>query len=176
LIHSKHCIYSKYELTFNKIIKSGISANSFSVELTHSHEHHDESYHHDHGRHLSEIVSIIENADKMSVKAKKTAINIFNNLAEAEAQIHGSTTANVHFHEVGAVDAVVDICSAAIIIDLLDVDKIVSAPISIGTGTVKTCHGILPVPAPATALLIAGLPINKTNVKSEITTPKQGVY
>jgi pyridinium-3,5-bisthiocarboxylic acid mononucleotide nickel chelatase len=158
-----------FEVKLTSIVKSGITANRFDVELQNIHEHHDST--HNHGRHLSEIISIIEKAEKMSEKAKKTAISIFNTLAEAEAQIHGSTTDKVHFHEVGAIDAIVDICSAAIIIDLLKIDKIVSAPISVGTGTVKTSHGILPVPAPATALILSGLPINKTNIKSEITTP-----
>ena len=162
-------ICNEFEVKLKKVIKSGITANSFDVELKHSHNHSDNSHHH--GRHLSEIISIIEKAEKMSSNARSTAIKIFNNLAEAEAQIHGSTTDKVHFHEVGAIDAIVDICSAAILVDLLNVDNIVSSPISVGTGTVKTSHGILPIPAPATTLLLTGLPIKKTNIKSEITTP-----
>jgi pyridinium-3,5-bisthiocarboxylic acid mononucleotide nickel chelatase len=162
-------IKKDFEISLKNILKSGISANHFSVELTHSHKSHERK--HGHGRHLSEIVTIIEKAKEMSSKAKKIATDIFKNLAEAEAQIHGSTTDKVHFHEVGAIDAIVDICSAAILVDLLNVDKIVSSPISIGTGTVNTSHGILPIPAPATALILKDLPINKTNINSELTTP-----
>ena len=160
-------IKTSFEVKISKTIKSGITADKFDVIIKTDYNNHENQ----HGRHLSEIVSIIKNADKMSEKAKCIAIKIFNNLANAEAKIHGSTTDKVHFHEVGAIDAIVDICSAAIILDQLNVEKVISAPISIGTGTVKTSHGILPVPAPATSLLLRGIPINKTNIKSEISTP-----
>ena len=194
-------ISNEFEVKITKIVKAGITANKFDVilkEHCHEHEkkkdkehlkvaqaslkekeHENESnkekeqhhVHHHHGRHLSEIIDIINGADKISKRSKKTAIDIFKNLAVAEAQIHGTVSDKVHFHEVGAIDAIVDICSAAVIIELLNVDKIISAPVSTGTGTVKSAHGVIPVPAPATELLLRDLPVNKTGIKSELTTP-----
>ncbi|MCF7791530.1 MAG: nickel pincer cofactor biosynthesis protein LarC [Victivallales bacterium] len=160
-------IRDDFEVRLNDTAKSGISAKRFEVILKSS----SQSMHKDMGRHLSEIITVINTAEKISDNAKNTAVSIFKNLAEAEASVHDSTLEKVHFHEVGAVDAIIDICSAAIAVDLLNVDSVVSAPVSVGTGTVKCCHGILPVPVPAVVELLEGMPINKTLIKTELTTP-----
>ena len=162
-------IKNEFEIKVEKVVKAGISANKFDVILHTHHDHHKHDHHH--GRHLSEIIDIINKATAMSTNAQKRAIEIFKTLAKAESTIHGTVSDKVHFHEVGAIDAIVDICSAAIIVELLGVDEIVSCPVSTGTGTVNIAHGTLPVPAPATELLLNGLPVNKTDVKSELTTP-----
>jgi uncharacterized protein (TIGR00299 family) protein len=92
-------------------------------------------------------------------------------LAEAEAAVHGSTIEKVHFHEVGAIDSIVDIVGAAVAIDLLGVDRIVASPVPTGRGTVKAAHGVMPVPAPGTAELLKGVPLAASSIEAELTTP-----
>lgn len=154
----------EFEISIKTVSQNGIKANLFSVVLKDTAKQHK-------ARTLSEILSIINGGQKLSIKSKDIAINIFNKLATAEAAVHDCEVKHVHFHEVGAIDAIVDIVSAAIILDLLNIDQVISAPVSVGTGTVKTCHGILPIPAPATAELLKNIPINYTSIKSELTTP-----
>ncbi len=122
-----------------------------SVRATHAHSH-------PHGRGLTEIRRIIT-AASISESAKRTAIAIFEALGAAEAEIHNTTIEQVHFHEVGAVDAIVDIVCAAVGAEALGVDEWVCSPLNVGGGTVKCAHGTLPVPAPATVTLLAGAPI-----------------
>lgn len=136
----------------------------------HSHSHdHSHSHHHEH-RNLENIEKIIDNSD-LNEKVKKMSKKIFKYVAEAEAKIHGKNIDEVHFHEVGAVDSIVDIIGTAICIDLLDVDKIYSSPVHIGTGHVKCAHGIIPVPAPATLEILKGIEVYSTGIKSELVTP-----
>src|SRR6185295_10025303 len=103
--------------------------------------------------------------------AKRTAIRVFHKLAEAEAQVHQVPIEKVHFHEVGAADSIADIVGTAVALDLLAIDTIVCSPVNVGSGTVKTEHGILPVPAPATALLLKDVPIYARGPAVELTTP-----
>ena len=158
-------IKDEFSIHFKDVSKNGISAKHFSVETVQPdlHQHHE--------RTLDKITSIINGADKVSSKAKETAVNIFKKLAEAEAIVHGTVSSHVHFHEVGAIDAIVDITAATILLDALNADSIISAPVSLGQGTVKSAHGIIPVPSPATVELVKGFPVNYTTVKSELTTP-----
>ncbi len=158
-------IKDEFNIHFKDVSKNGIAAKHFSVEIV------DQKSHHHHGRTLDKITSIINTADKVTPKAKETAINIFKKLAEAEAAVHGTDSQNVHFHEVGAIDAIVDITATAILIDALNPDCIISAPVSLGQGTVKSAHGIIPVPSPATVELVKEIPVKYTTVKSELTTP-----
>jgi pyridinium-3,5-bisthiocarboxylic acid mononucleotide nickel chelatase len=144
-------------------------------EHTHGHEHghsHDEphSHSHEHTRGLKEIREIIRNAG-ISESAKKTAIAIFEALGTAEAKIHNMEIERVHFHEVGAVDALVDIVCATVGAEALGVDEIICSPLNSGGGTVKCAHGILPVPAPATVELLKGASVYSSGIQAELVTP-----
>jgi uncharacterized protein (TIGR00299 family) protein len=121
-------------------------------------------------RHLHHITDMIDGST-LTQPQKDLARRIFTRLAEAEARVHGSTLAKVHFHEVGAVDSIADIVGSAIAWDLLGVDRIVCSPIRTGHGQVKIAHGLVSVPAPATAELLKGIPLASSPVESELTTP-----
>jgi len=125
---------------------------------------------HSHGRGLKEIREIIGNA-AISDTAKKTAIAIFEDLGTAEATIHATSIEKVHFHEVGAVDAMVDIVCAAVGAEALEVDEIICSPLNVGGGTVKCAHGTFPVPAPATVELLKDAPVYSSGVQAELVTP-----
>ena len=128
----------KFTYKYEKTKRAGISAGYFEVDAEEQHAH----------RHLSHITEIINNAD-MSQNAKNIAIKIFDILAQAESKAHGTTTEKVHFHEVGAVDSIVDILSTAFFIDKIKPDKIIFSPLYEGSGTVRCQHGTIPVPVPA---------------------------
>jgi uncharacterized protein (TIGR00299 family) protein len=141
----------------------------------HDHAHHDHSpaevpQQHAHGRGLAEIREIIGKA-AISETAKAKAIRIFEALGQAEAEIHNTTVEKVHFHEVGAVDAMVDIVCAAVGAEALAVDNWVCSPLNVGGGTVKCAHGTLPVPAPATLKLLASAPVYSSGPQVELVTP-----
>src|SRR5271165_1344000 len=136
-------------------------------EHSHSHEH---PHSHEHGRGLTEIRAKISAAD-ISETAKKTAIAIFEALGQAEAKIHNTSVESVHFHEVGAVDAIVDIVCAAVGAEALGVDEIVCSSLNVGGGTVKCAHGVFPVPAPATVELLANAPAYSSGLQAELVTP-----
>ena len=137
----------------------------------HQHEHeHTHSHSEEHGRGLNEICGIIRKA-AISDGAKALAVAIFEALGVAEAKIHDTTIDNVHFHEVGAVDAMVDIVCAAVAVDSLGVDEILCSPLNVGGGTVKCAHGTLPVPAPATLELLKDAPIYSSGIQFELVTP-----
>jgi hypothetical protein len=121
-------------------------------------------------RHLSHIVKIIEKAG-LPARATKNAVAIFRKLGEAEASVHQVPIEKVHFHEVGAADSIADIVGAAVAFELLGVERIVCSPINVGSGTVNTEHGLLPVPAPATALLLTGKPVYSRGPAVELATP-----
>lgn len=125
---------------------------------------------HSHSRGLTEIREIIGKAG-ISDRAKKTAIAIFEALGEAEAKIHATSIEKVHFHEVGAVDAMVDIVCAAVGAETLGVDEIICSPLNVGGGTVKCAHGTFPVPAPATVELLKDAPVYSSGVQAELVTP-----
>ena len=121
-------------------------------------------------RHLSDIYDII---DKSSLNdfVKEKSKEIFMVIAQAEAKVHGTTIDKIHFHEVGAIDSIVDVVSACILVDLLSVDKIYSTSVPVGSGFVRCDHGIMPVPAPATIEILKDTPIKLNTVKGECTTP-----
>jgi pyridinium-3,5-bisthiocarboxylic acid mononucleotide nickel chelatase len=125
---------------------------------------------HSHGRALSDIKQIIQNA-AISAQAKKTAIDIFEVLGAAEVKIHNMDIESVHFHEVGAVDAMVDIIGAAVGVEALGVDEIICSPLNVGGGTVKCAHGMFPVPTPATVELLQGTPVFSSGIQAELLTP-----
>jgi uncharacterized protein (TIGR00299 family) protein len=125
---------------------------------------------HVHGRSLKEIKAIIGKA-RLSENAKQTAIRIFEALGAAESKVHNMDIESVHFHEVGAVDAMVDIVGAAVGAEALGVDEFVCSPLNVGGGTVKCAHGVFPVPAPATVELLAGAPVYSSGLQVELLTP-----
>lgn len=131
-------------------------------EHVHSHEHHH--------RNLMDIEKIINSSD-LSDKVKKLSLDMFMKVAEAEAKVHGKDLYEVHFHEVGAVDSIVDIVGAAICLDYLNVDKIIASTVQVGGGFVECAHGIMPVPAPATTEILKDIPISTGIVQFETTTP-----
>ncbi len=144
---------------------------------THSHNHHHEhnhshslDHHHHHHRSYQDIVNMIDAAG-FDEKVKETALRIFKKIGEAEGLIHGIPLEKVHFHEVGAVDSIIDIIGAAILIHQLEISQIKSSPIPVGTGKIHIDHGIYPVPAPATLEILKGVPIEQSNIRFELTTP-----
>ena len=147
-------------VSFEKVKRRGIGATKFHVAVEHQHAH----------RHLSHIVKIVEKAN-LPERAKTNALAVFQKLAEAEAEVHQVPIEKVHFHEVGAADSIADIVGACLAFHLLDVHRIVCSPVNVGSGTVKTEHGILPVPAPATARLLTGVPVYARGPELELTTP-----
>ena len=125
---------------------------------------------HSHSRNLDEILKTIA-ATPISEQAKQTASAIFVSLGEAEAKVHNVSVEAVHFHEVGAADAIVDIVCAAVGAEALQVDRILASPLNVGSGTVKCAHGVMPVPAPATLELLKGIPVYSGEVQKELVTP-----
>ena len=179
-------------LEISKVVRAGISATKVDVyangekdlprevfweqqkrdhahEHSHSHEHSHE-HRHDYGCTLTDIRKIIEKA-AISGTAKATAIKIFETLGNAEAEIHNTSIAQVHFHEVGAVDAMVDIVCAAVGAESLAVEEWVCSPLNVGGGTVKCAHGTLPIPAPATLKLLQDAPVYSSGPQVELVTP-----
>jgi len=121
-------------------------------------------------RHLSDILCLIERAG-LSARSSEMAKRIFTRLASAEAKVHRIGVEEVHFHEVGAVDSILDIVAACVAIVLLGIETVQCSPIPLGSGMVKCDHGMMPVPAPATAELLSGVPIAATDIQGEATTP-----
>ncbi len=151
----------KIEITPTK--RGGFKALSFVPVIVEQHSH----------RKLQDIIKIIQNSG-ISAEAKKLAIKIFEKLADAEAVVHGKEANEIHFHEVGAVDSIVDIVSASVGLDYFrkqGLGKIYCSTISIGGGTIKSEHGLLPVPAPATAELLKGVPVAGGPIEAELLTP-----
>lgn len=121
-------------------------------------------------RHLGTIEKLIASS-KLGARVKERALAIFRRLGEAEARLHGQPIDKVHFHEVGAVDAILDIAGACVAIELLDIEDLVSSPLNLGFGRVSAAHGSLPVPAPATVELLRGLPVYSSGIEAELVTP-----
>jgi uncharacterized protein (TIGR00299 family) protein len=136
----------------------------------HIHDPH-EQHRHEHGRGLTEIREIIRVAKGISETAKGTAISVFENLGAAEAKIHDVPVEKVHFHEVGAVDALVDICCAAVGAEALQVEEWICSPLNVGSGTVVCAHGTFPIPAPATLELLKDAPVYSSGPQKELVTP-----
>jgi len=180
-------------LEMSRVNRSGISATKADVIVNeikdqprekfasgspaHLHFHtysgdleHDHSEHEHHGRALSQIREIIRGAS-LSDSAKQTAIAIFEKLGAAEAKIHNVPIQQIHFHEVGAVDALVDIVCAAVGAEALGVDEFICSPLNVGGGTVTCAHGTFPVPAPATVELLKGAPVYSSGIQAELVTP-----
>src|SRR6185436_1456623 len=149
-----------FSVNFETVSKSGLSATYARVETAHEHKH----------RHLSDIKKIIYESD-LSITVKERAVQIFTRLAEAEARVHNEPVDHVHFHEVGALDAIVDVAGAAICFDALKIERFVSSPLHAGSGMVKMAHGQFPIPPPAVTELLKGVSFYSTEIKGELLTP-----
>ncbi len=147
-------------LSFERVKRCGIGATKFHVTAAEQQAH----------RHLAHILKMIERG-ALPELAKQNAAAVFQRLGEAEAAVHQVPVERVHFHEVGAADSIADIVGACVALELLGVDAIVSSPLNVGGGTVRTAHGVLPAPAPATAALLRGKPVYSDGPAVELTTP-----
>ena len=139
----------------------------------HSHHHGHDEVHHGHEHHhssLKDIEALIDGFD-IPKKAADDAKSVYKLIAEAESAVHDTPVTDIHFHEVGTKDAVIDVVSVCLLIDMLHPDKIYASPIHVGSGTVRCMHGVLPVPAPATAHILNGVPIYGGKINGELTTP-----
>jgi pyridinium-3,5-bisthiocarboxylic acid mononucleotide nickel chelatase len=149
-----------WHIDFEKVDRSGISATYARVHTTHEHAH----------RHLSDILKIIYDS-RLSQGVKDRAARIFSLLAEAEARVHNQAIEKIHFHEVGALDAIIDVCGAAIGFELLGIKQFISSPLRVGTGMIEMAHGRFPIPPPAVAELLKGKPIYAGDMEGEFVTP-----
>ena len=186
-----------FEIRVAKVARQGIMGTKFDVldpatgrnvddvadhNHGHGHEHHrDHVHHHDDGGHrhhvrehkhrsLGEIRRIIGESS-LPPEAAGDAIAVFEIIGRAEATVHGKGIEEIHFHEVGALDTIVDIVAATSALRRLNVDEVICSPIHVGSGTVRCAHGVLPVPAPATLEILKGIPIYATDVRGELATP-----
>ncbi len=150
-----------YEIASEKVKRSGIAATKVHVRTVLTEQK---------TRHLPDILKIIEGSSLSPAVRRKSSM-IFTRLAEAEAKVHAATPDSIHFHEVGAVDAIIDIVGAAIGLELLGISRIAASAVNVGSGMVQTSHGLLPVPAPATAELLAGIPFYQSSPEFELATP-----
>lgn len=146
--------------------RKGIKGTKVDVVLTH---HHNDAHQHEH-RNLNDIQEII-NKSGLNENVKKASCEMFEIVAKAESKVHNKSINEVHFHEVGAVDSIIDIVGAAICFDYLKVDKVVSSTVEVGSGFVNCAHGLLPVPAPATSEILRNIPIRSSSIPFEATTP-----
>lgn len=178
-----------------EICKQGIGGIHMKVEINgteegteayHHHEHnhheeehghihdHDHAHSHAHGHHShTSVAAILEQISKldMSDTVKKNAEGIYRNIAAAESKVHQTDMEQIHFHEVGSVDALIDVLGSCLALELLGVDEVQASPVCVGNGTVRCAHGILPVPAPATAEIIKGMPVYCSSFDGELLTP-----
>jgi pyridinium-3,5-bisthiocarboxylic acid mononucleotide nickel chelatase len=151
---------SGWQLAFERVDRSGISATYARVHTAHEHAH----------RHLSDILKII-NESRLTDGVKDRAAQIFSLLAEAEARVHNEPIETIHFHEVGAVDAIIDVCGAAIGFELLGIERFISSPLRVGSGMIEMAHGRFPIPPPAVAELLEGKPVYAGDIEGEFVTP-----
>lgn len=159
----------EYQLSTETVIRNGQSATKVHVALQHNHDH---NHHHYAARHLPEIENLIKNAS-LPERVKHWSLSIFQKLAIAESAVHGIPPEEVHFHEVGAVDAIVDIVGTCIGLDWLNIEQLYCSPMPTGGGTIKAAHGKLSVPVPAVVKLweTRGVPIYSNGIKKELVTP-----
>jgi uncharacterized protein (TIGR00299 family) protein len=149
-----------YQISFQKCLRSGIQATKFDVQAGHSHGH----------RSFSDIRQMIESS-RLSAWVQKKSVEAFRRLAEAEGKVHGQPPEKIHFHEVGAVDSIIDIVGSMIAMESFLPVHIVSSPVNVGQGTLECQHGIYPVPGPAAQELLKNVPIFSNTVTGELTTP-----
>jgi len=152
-----------FEVRVRQVAKRGIGGSQAVITI-------DQEHHGHHHRHLDDIRHIIEGSD-LHAPVKERSLRVFTRLAEAEAKVHQTTIDRIHFHEVGAMDAIIDVVGSVAGIAALGIERVYCSPLHVGSGTVECAHGTLPVPAPATAELVKGKPVYSTGVKGELLTP-----
>lgn len=150
----------EFTLAASTVQKHGISATKVDVDAREGHVH----------RHLGDILSILEKSNIDSSTAERAG-DVFRALAQAEAHVHGTTPEDVHFHEVGAVDAIVDIVGAVIGLDLLGVTDVHASALTVGTGVTRSAHGHIPIPVPAVVAMCKDVPLRRTTIERELVTP-----
>ncbi|MBI5642030.1 MAG: nickel pincer cofactor biosynthesis protein LarC [Deltaproteobacteria bacterium] len=150
----------KIDVKIGKEVRHSIVGTTFRVKMHDSHHH----------RTFKDIKGIIKKSS-LSPAVKGLSISIFETIAEAEGKIHGIPADKVHFHEVGAMDSIIDIVGAAIAIKSLNVDRVCSSPLPLGSGVADTMHGRIPIPAPATVEILKGAPVASSDIPFELTTP-----
>lgn len=183
----------EYKVSIKKVNKNGITATKFDCvygddlgkdpkiddEYHNHHGHHNQNdhygHHNHHHRNYQDIRELIENA-ALVTSVKKSALGIFHIIAEAEGKIHGVNIEKVHFHEVGAIDSIIDIVGTTILLDELDIDQVLSKPVPTGKGMIHIAHGLYPVPAPATMEILKGIPLGESNERGELTTPTGAAF
>ena len=151
---------SGYQIEFEAADRSGLSATRAHVRVPEEHAH----------RHLGDILKIIYESN-LSESVKERAARIFSRLAEAEARVHNLPVERIHFHEVGALDAIIDVVGACIGFDALGIERFVSSPLHVGSGMVEMAHGRFPIPPPAVAELLKDAPVYSSEITGELVTP-----
>ena len=163
-------------LTAETVTRQGIAGAHMRVavhgrEEGHHHDHdHDHEHHHHHHRSLGDIREMIGGFD-LPQAVRDRAMEVYGRIAQAESAAHGVAVGEVHFHEVGALDAVMDVTGVCYLMHLLAPEAVWASPVTVGSGTVRTAHGLLPVPAPATARLLEGVPVVSGDIVAELCTP-----
>ena len=175
-----------WDVSVDRVIKTGVTATKFRVH-EHAHAHHHDHGHppspaghthagsgaasHAHGHHSLKDIEAAIGRSALSDAGKARAIAMFHRLAEAEAAIHGMPVDQVHLHEVGAIDSIIDIVGAVFALEWFNADRIVVSPLNLGSGMVRSAHGVFPVPAPATVALLKNAPVYSSGIQSELLTP-----
>nr|MCR5090903.1 nickel pincer cofactor biosynthesis protein LarC [Oscillospiraceae bacterium] len=168
-----HAFAGRAVLTLLPDQKCGISGKHVRVEIEGEVEGEEDSHHHHHHHHhtsLTEVRSFLS-CLPLSKAVIADALAVYDRIAAAEAQVHGKEISNIHFHEVGSLDAMADVVSVCFLIRRLNPEQILASPVHVGSGTVRCAHGELPVPAPATLLLLKDIPVYSSDVQEELCTP-----
>lgn len=166
-----HVVFEK-----NVSVKNGITGTHLSVRVDGEEEHEPtETHHHDHAHHhahrdLASVETILSGL-AVSDRVKANALAVYRLIAEAESHVHGCPVDRIHFHEVGTFDAIADVTAFCFLAERLSPDRVIASPVHVGSGTVRCAHGVLPVPAPATAYLLKDVPIYGGEIKGELCTP-----
>lgn len=181
--HLRKLPIDPFEMKTRRVVKRGVAAKQLQLRIDetahsdHHHVHHDDrrhghhDHHHDHDhRRASEILAMIEQSD-LPARVKRRSLKIFQLIAEAEGKIHGIRPEDVHFHEVGAMDSIIDTIGVCLALENLGVDEIFASPVATGQGYAKMAHGLYPIPAPATLELLKGIPLADLEARGELTTP-----
>lgn len=168
------------EISAEPAVKCGVTGTHMRVlvhgeEEDHAHHHeHEHDHEHEHAHHhhtgLHEIEHRIAHLD-LPEAVRSDALAVYRSIADAESRVHGAPVEEIHFHEVGTLDALADVVGVCLLLHLLAPDAVYASPVHVGSGQVKCAHGILPVPAPATALLLTGIPIYSGDIRGELCTP-----
>jgi len=164
--HLRRLPVDPFEMRVETVVKRGIAAKKLRLRIGGDHEHHQ---HHGHRR-AAEILAMIDGSG-LPPRVKQRSRAIFHAIALAEGKIHGKNPDDVHFHEVGAMDSILDIIGVCLALENLDIDEIYASPVPTGRGFVRMAHGLYPIPAPATAELLTGIPLADLDVTGELTTP-----